>query len=465
LASQTLKTKDEDTLWLPGKLEHAVNWLIATIDGECGPGKEFEVPLRHLILKGGRGSGKSHSVARILAQVGVLRSVRMLCTRETQKSIEESVMQLLDDVIHELEYESHYDIKKTTIDGANGSQFLFAGLRQQDVAKLKSTERIMLCWCEEAHVLSDKSLDVLSPTIREENSVIIYTYNPELEDDPVHARYALDPQDDVCVVTMNWSDNKWFPAVLEKERLRSYELDKTEGKTKYNWIWEGETLPAVEGAIFAAEVAKLQERGRYRPIDYDSSGRVHVVMDLGYGVMTAILVQKFASTIQIIGYRELYHSTYHDLTTNLEKLPYRWGKVFMPHDASHRDPKYGKSHFDVMEELGWKIHYESPGVSIPQIGIENYVAAGRDMFQNTYIANNPDPSGETCEQLMRCLRRWRYQVVDTNTGSTKTMPPMKDQFGHGGEAFCYTAVVADMLVNETAPITNPYKGFQGGYAA
>ena len=116
MASQTLKTSPEDTLWLPGKLRYAVKWLIATIDGECGPGKEFEVPLRHLILKGGRGSGKSHSVARILVQIGVLRAVRMLCTRETQKSIEESVYQLLIDTIAELEYESLYNMKKTTIE-------------------------------------------------------------------------------------------------------------------------------------------------------------------------------------------------------------------------------------------------------------------------------------------------------------------------------------------------------------
>lgn len=450
MASQNLKTKDDDTLWLPAKLRKAVHWLIATIDGECGPDHpEFKVPLRHLILKGGRGSGKSHSVARILSQIGVLRAVRILCTRETQKSIEESVMQLLDDVIHDLGYESHYNIKKTTIDGANGSQFLFAGLRQQDVAKLKSTERIMLCWCEEAHVLSEKSLDVLSPTIREENSVIIYTYNPELEDDPVHARFALDPQPDVCVVTMNHSDNKWFPKVLEKERLRSYELDKSEGKVKYNWIWEGHTLPAVEGAIFATECARLSEQRRIRPLDYDSSGKVHVIMDLGYGVMTAILAQKFASTVQVIGYLELYHSTYHDLTLELHKFKYQWGKVFMPHDASHRDPKYGKSHYEVMQELGWET------AEIPQIGIENYISMGRDMFGNVYISDNDD-----CAVLIRCLRRWRYQVTDTNTGSTKTMQPMKDEFSHGGEAWCYTAVVADELINETLVISDPYAGFR-----
>ena len=448
-----------EPLWLPRKLEHAVHWLDATISGECGEGKEFEVPLRHLVIKGGRGSAKSHSVARLLANIGVNYSVRMLCTRETQKSIEESVYQLLCDVMTELEYDDHYYKKKTTIDGANGSAFLFAGLRQQDVAKLKSTERILLCWCEESHVLSEKSLDVLTPTIREENSVIIYTYNPELEDDPVHARFALDPQPDVCVVTLNWRDNPWFPEVLKKERQRSYDTDKTEGKVKYNWIWEGHTLPAVEGAIFAKEVYRLQEQGRIMPLEYDGRGLVHVIMDLGYGVMTAKLVQKFASTVQVIGYYEFTHSTYHDMTLVLQKLPYRWGKVFMPHDAAHRDPKYGKSHTEVMKELGWKVE------DIPQIGVGNYIEAGRELFNNVYISNTDDDEYGGCKQLLRCLKRWRYQMSETDTGSQKTHPPMKDEFSHGGETWCYTAVVADKLVNDDLKVKDPYKALRsGGYA-
>lgn len=438
---------------LPPKTRDAVHWLIATLQGQTGPGTPYPVPLRHLLFKGGRGSGKSHTVARLIAHIIKALGVRCLCTRETQKSIEESVYQLLCDVITDLEYDGDFRKLKTRIDCVNGGQALFAGLRQQDVAKLKSTEKIKLCWCEEAHVLSEHSLEVLTPTIREENSVIIYTYNPELDDDPVHKRFALDPQPDVCVVTMNYSDNPWFPEVLEKERQRTYETDQTPGKYKYHWIWEGHTLPAVEGAIFANEVRRLEEEGRVMPLDYDPKGKVHVVMDLGYGVMTAILVQKFASTVQIIGYRELTHSTYHDLTMDLQKLPYRWGKVFMPHDAAHRDPKYGKSHTEVMEELGWTVE------AVPQIGVENYIEAGRQLFNNVYMDKG-------CDGLLRCLKRWRYQVSDTDTGSKKTHPPMKDEFSHGAEAFCYTAVVADQMTNDTGNPVNPNRGFEyGGYAA
>ena len=440
------------SLKLPGKVEHAVRWLVATLEGNCGPGNEFEIPLRHLILKGGRGSGKSHTAARIVVNVVKALGIRALCTRETQKSIEESVYQLLNDVIEDLGYEDYFTPTKTTIDSSNGGNILFAGLRQQDVAKLKSTERIVLCWCEEAHVLSEKSLDVLTPTIREENSVIMYTYNPELDDDPVHARFAMDPQPDVCVVHMNWRDNYWFPKVLEGERKRSYEMDKSPGKVKYNWIWEGACLPAVEGAIYANEVAKLFEEGRVRPLDHDSSGLTYGIMDLGWGVMAMTIVQRFASTIQIIGYGEWTHTTYEQMTRELEKYEYRWGKIFMPHDATHKDPKYGKSHMDVMTDLGWNVE------QIPNVGIENYVALGRDMFENTYISDKED-----CKRLLQCLKRWRRQIPVT---TAHPGAPAKDEWSHGAESFCYTAVVADQLVNDAPQIKDPYKGLRSsGYAA
>lgn len=415
------------------------------------------MPLRHLVIKGGRGSGKSHGVARIIINITRQLSLRALCTRETQKSIEESVYQLLSDCAIELGLEPEYTFLKTHINhNTNGSQMLFAGLRSQDINKLKSTERIKIAWVEEAHVVTDKSLRVLSPTIREENSVIIYTYNPELDDDPVHAKYATKPQDDVCVVTMNWRDNPWFPEVLEKERLRDYEDDQTEGKVIYNWVWEGKCLPAVEGAIFAAEVARFQEEGRHRLLDYDPMGRVHGVMDLGYGVMTMTLVQRFANTVQFVGYREWRNSTYDRITQELRNDPalknYRWGKIFMPHDAAHRDPKTGDSHKEVMEQLGWEVE------DVPQIGVENYIEKGRRLFGQCYI--NTENGGDI---LMGHLKRFKYNVSEQKPD--KRMAPDKDDHSHASEAFCYSAVVAEELTNDDRHVSNPYEGLDSGYAA
>jgi len=453
---------DSEYLDLPPKLEHAVHWLIATIGGECGLGQEFEIPLRHLVIKGGRGSAKSHSVARMLVNIGVNMPVRMLCTRETQKSIDESVYQLLSDVIEELDYDGFYDQKLKTIDGASGSQFLFAGLRTQDVAKLKSTERILIAWVEEAHVISSKSLQVLTPTIREENSVIVYTYNPELDDDPVNEEIAMEPSDDTCVVELNWRDNPWFPKVLEGERLRSFNKDKTPDKHIYNWIWEGKTLPAVHGAIFANEVARFRSEGRFLTLDHDAKGLVHIVMDLGYGVTTMALWQRFASTMQCFDYYEFYNCKYSQMSAVVRRHhpDVRWGKVFMPHDSAHKDPKVAKSHKQVMRELGWNV------ADVPQIGVENYISEGRDMFDNAYLdchEHEPEVSDTQYarggKRLLQCLQRYRRQVPET-TGHPGA--PMKDAFAHGGETWCYTAVVAEQMTNEDRVVANPYRGFETG---
>lgn len=448
---------NSSSLQIPSELEHAVEWLTETLLGECGPDHPtFPVPLRHLVIKGGRGSGKSHGVARIISNICRHMSIRALCTRETQKSIEESVYQLLSDCQHEIGIDSEFTYLKTHINHQNGSQILFAGLRAQDVNKLKSTERIKIAWVEEAHAVTEKSLQVLAPTIRDENSVIIYTYNPELDDDPVHKRYAVVPADNVCVVTMNYRENPWFPEVLEAERLADYERDESEGKVIYNWIWEGQCLPAVEGAIFAAEVARFQEQHRYRLVDADPIGKVHGIMDLGYGVMTMVLAQRFGNTVQIVGYREWRNSTYARITKDLRTDPrladYRWGKIFMPHDAAHRDPKTGLSHKDVMEDLDWDVE------DVEQIGVENYIEQGRRMFGQCYI--NTENGGDL---LMGHLKRFKYNISEAKPD--KRMAPDKDDHSHGSEAFCYTAVVAEQLTNDDNVVTNPYEGLDSGYAA
>ena len=417
----------------------------------------WEQRARYKIAYGGRGSGKTVSFAQILLLLGyTFKKLRILCTREIQKTIKESVHQVLSDEIANVGLEGFYTVKNDSILGLNGSEFIFSGIRSMDVAKIKSLHNIHIAWAEESQVITDKSWQTLIPTIRAEHpdfgpSEIWASFNPELDTDPTYVRLVENTPPNSILVKINHSDNPFFPNVLEQERQYLYDTDKSHNRMIYNHVWEGECLPAVEGAIFATEVAKLHEQGRVRPLDYDSTGRVHVVMDLGYGVMSAILVQKFASTVQIIGYVELIHSTYHDLTLQLKALPYQWGKVFMPHDATHKDPKYGKSHFDVMNELGWTTE------QIPQIGVENYIELGRTLFENVYISDSDD-----CKQLVHCLRRWRRMIPATTEHPGN---PMKDEFSHGSEAYCYTAVVADELVNVSTMPDNPYRGFESGYAA
>lgn len=412
----------------------------------------WEDPRRYNILYGGRGSTKSWTIARILSLNGYLSSRRILCARETQRSLKESVYQLLLDQQALLGLDGFYKGTKDSIIGLNGTQFLFHGVRTEDVTKIKSLEGVDDCWVEEAHALSVKSWRILVPTIRKEASRFYITFNPELVDDPTYERFITKPPKDCHIIKMNYTDNPWFSEVLDQERIEDYERDTTPDKHVYKHTWEGMTLPAVEGAIFANEVAKLYEESRVRPLEYDPMGKVHGIMDLGWGVMTMILAQRFGNTVNIIGYYEWVNKTYDQITVELKANhpDYRWGKIFMPHDASHRDPKTGNSHYQVMEALGWDTE------KVDQIGIENYIDKGRRMFGNVYISDK-------CDRLIHCLRRFKYRVATTN--EDKKTGVEKDDYSHGAEAFCYTAVVADQLVNHDIVITNPYGGLKHGYAA
>jgi phage terminase large subunit len=121
---------------------------------------------------------------------------------------------------------------------------------------------------------------------------------------------------------------------------------------------------------------------------------------------------------------------------------WRWGNVFMPHDAAHRDPKYGKSHKEVMREQGWDVE------DIPQIGVANYLEQGRQLFKKVYVSDS-----EECRDLIHCLKRFKYMIT---ADGRKTTGVEKDEYSHGGEAWCYAAVVAEQMTNSINSIPDPY---------
>jgi phage terminase large subunit len=127
------------------------------------------------------------------SRLATMKPIRVLCARETQKSIQESVHRLLKDQIDALGVDHLFDVQETRIVGKNGSDFAFAGIRQQGVTNLKSFEAVDICWVEEAQVVTRRSWDVLIPTIRKPGSEIWITFNPELEDDETYKRFVTEP--------------------------------------------------------------------------------------------------------------------------------------------------------------------------------------------------------------------------------------------------------------------------------
>lgn len=397
---------------------------------------------RYRVLYGGRGSTKSWSAARSLILKGANKRIRVLCAREIQRTISESVHQLLRDQIGELGLAGFYTVTDNAIRGANGTEFYFTGLRSQDVHKLKSYEGVDICWVEEAQVVSKRSWDILLPTIRRPDSEIWITFNPELDSDETYKRFVLKPPDGSVVVKMNYSDNPWFPDVLEKERLDLKERDPE----AYRNVWEGECRSAVEGAIYAKEVAALYESGRVRPCPYDPLLPVHTVWDLGWNDSTTVILCQRASEIRVIGYIEDSHRTLAEYVAELKAFPYVWGQDWLPHDGRAKDFKSGKSAEEMLKAMGRDCRI------VENLDIESGIKALRMVFPRLYV----DPSAE---RLLDCLKRYRRTINQT---TNEPGPPLHDEYSHGADAARYLALCVDQMGN--APrLTDPYAGFARKY--
>ena len=160
--------------------------LIEEVDIEIpAPFMDLYSPYRYKAYFGGRGSAKSHSFAKALLCEGYDKKLRILCGREVQRSIKDSVKLLLDDQIEILGLQDHYTSLQNEIRGANGTVFLFAGLGAMTTDQIKSMEGIDRCWIEEAQTISQRSLEVLIPTIRQPGSQLWFSWNPRNANDPV----------------------------------------------------------------------------------------------------------------------------------------------------------------------------------------------------------------------------------------------------------------------------------------
>lgn len=389
-------------------------------------------PYRFKVAYGGRGSGKSWSFARALLIRGAQSQERILCTREVQKSIKDSVHRLLSDQIAELGLSSFYQVLDTEIRGKNGTLFAFTGLSTQTADTIKSFEGCTIAWCEEAQSISKKSWDTLIPTIRKDGSEIWVSFNPELDTDETYKRFVLNPPPNACVKMVNYSENPWFPEVLEQERLHCQATNRED----YAQIWEGKCRVALAGAIYASEVMAATLDERICNVPYDPRLKVHTIWDLGWNdSMTVIFAQKVRSEVRIIDYIEDSHKTLDWYAAEIAKKNYNWGTDWLPHDGDHEDYKTGKSAKTILQGFGRKVKIT------PQIGIESGIKAARMLFSQLYIDKTK------AARLVECLKRYRRSI---NKATNEPGAPMHDEYSHGADAYRYLGVTAELLTNEDA---------------
>ena len=206
-------------------------------------------PQRYKIYFGGRGGGKSHAFAIALILKAYSAPIRVLCTREFQSSIADSVHRLLADKINDMGLSQWFDVTQSSITSTAGAQFIFKGLRHS-IQEIKSTEGVDICWVEEAQAISENSWEVLIPTIRKEGSEIWLSFNPSEETDPTYQRFVINtPPDSVCE-KVGWEDNSFFPATLDAERRYMLSIDPE----AYDHVWGGDCRKIGEAVIFRNRV-------------------------------------------------------------------------------------------------------------------------------------------------------------------------------------------------------------------
>lgn len=253
-------------------------------------------PSRYKGAHGGRGSGKSHFFAELLVERCLLNpGTRWACIREVQKSLEQSVKRLLEDKITSLGVSSMFGVKQFEIETPGGGLIIFQGMQNHTADSIKSLEGFDGAWVEEAQSLSNRSLELLRPTIRKPGSELWFSWNPNDAKDPVDDLLRGDePPPGSIVVEVNFTDNPWFPDVLREEML----YDRKRDPDKYAHVWLGGYQRNSEARVF--------KNWKVEEFTIPKDAAIKQGADWGFAVDPTVLVQGY-----IIG-RKLYvaHEAY-----------------------------------------------------------------------------------------------------------------------------------------------------------
>lgn len=351
-------------------------------------------PARYKGAHGGRGSGKSHFFAGLAVVMMATRpGFRIVCVREVQNSIKDSVKQLLEDKIAELGLSGFFNCTDQEIRGENGSGAIFRGLQNHTAASIKSLEGFDVAWVEEAQTITQHSLDILTPTIRKTGSELWFSWNPVSEQDPVDALLRSSPPENAIVVEANWSDNPFFPEALKED----LERDRATNPDKFLHVWEGRYQALSEARIFR----------NWRISEMNPPERCvwHYGVDFGFAQDPSAALR-----CALIGDRVLYvdHEA-HEIGTPTEALPALIGKVPDAHKWAITADSARPETIDYLRRNGLpKMRGAKKGKGSVEDGI---------MFlQGLEIVVHP-----RCVNLIRELGSYAYKI-DKRTGAILPIP-------------------------------------------
>jgi len=382
---------------------------------------------RHIVYHGGRSSGKSTTVATVLAALATQSPLRILCCREVQNSIADSVHKLLADVITKYKLPG-WEIGREYIRNRNGSEFIFRGVRG-NAQSIKSLEGVDICWCEEAQSISMESIDILIPTIRKAGSYFIWTFNRLSENDPVWERIAGKPDERTYVRQVN-SDE--IEPLLSAEVLHEREKMRKDNPELFAHVWLGQPLTVTTGSIYGKQLAQAREDKRIGKVPYDGSAPVYAALDLGVGDSTAICF--FQTVGQEIHFIDYYESCGEDLAHYINVLankPWEYRQIFLPHDARARELQTGKTREEFFQDHGYaNVTILRPSSHV--FGQDDINMVARPKFSRCYFDE------KKCARLLECLAAYHYEYDEKN--KLLKDRPKHDWSSHAADAFMYSLI-------------------------
>ncbi|PZM94998.1 MAG: PBSX family phage terminase large subunit [Actinobacteria bacterium] len=369
----------------------------------------FDPPLgsvRYRVAYGGRGSAKSWQFARALLVHGLQRPLRILCAREFQTSIRDSVHRLLADQIERLGLGWHYEVQQSTIRGRNGTEFIFKGIRH-NVQEIKSTEGIDICWVEEAEAVSDESWRVLTPTIRKEGSEIWVSFNPALESDPTYQRFVVRPPERAIVRRVTYRDNPWLPQVLRDEAEELFRRDPE----AYAHVWGGEPWRRSDAEVLA---------GRWIVEDFEPQEHwqgPYYGADWGFARDPTVLVRVWIADNRLyVEYDE------RGIGWGMDEIARRFDRVPGAREHVIRADSARPETINAIWRRGFRIEPAPKWPGSVEDGVEHLRSYER-------IVIHP-----RCRGLIEEARLWRYKV-DPRTDDV--LPKLAPGYDHGWDAVRY----------------------------
>ncbi len=379
-------------------------------------------PARYKAAYGGRGSGKSQFFAELLVATALRRpGFRGLCCREVQKSLKESAKRLIESKIAALGVGDQFEVQETQIKTPGGGLVVFAGLQDHTSESIKSYEGFDVAWVEEAQTVSERSLNLLRPTIRTPGSELWFSWNPRLETDAVDKMLrGGELPTGAVVVRANWDANRRFPAELEQERQDCLRQQPEQ----YAHIWEGDYVSVAEGAYFARDLALAREQGRITQVAADPLMQYRAFWDIGVRDATSIWIAQFTGqTIKVLDY---YEAVGQPLGTHLEWLrSHGYGSALcvLPHDGAVQDAVTAIRFEDHIRTAGFEVQTvanQGKGAAIKR------VEAARRLFPRIWFNEEPTKGG-------RKALGWYHEKRDEHRNIG--LGPEHDWASHGADAF------------------------------